>query len=103
MLCKKHGIIKEKSKTIYLEQKPEIDNIIIQTCQEKQNILHKIQQTEIKNQRFIKDFEIFDYKKYHDIKINLKGKRQIQNATLVLECCDILKEKGYFITEEVGS
>lgn len=100
MPYKKHGIIKEKSKTIYLEQKPKIDNIIIQKCQEKQNILHKIQQTEIKNQRFIKDFEIFDYKEYHDIKINLKGKRQIQNATLVLECCDILKEEGYFITEE---
>ena len=97
----KAGIIKENSETVYMEQEPNIDDIIEKTCKEKQNILHIVKQSEIKNQRFENDREIFDYKQYHNIEVNLKGKRQIQNAALVLECCDILDKKGYFLSEEV--
>lgn len=96
----KAGIIKENSETVYMEQKPNIDDIIEKTCKEKHNILHMVQQSEIKNQRFENDREIFDYKQYHDIEVNLKGSKQIQNAALVLECCDILNQKGYHLTEE---
>lgn len=96
----KAGIIKENSETVYMEQKPNIDDIIEKNCKEKQNILHMVGQSEIKNQRFENDREIFDYKQYHDIEVNLKGKRQIQNAALVLECCDILNKNGYHLTEE---
>ena len=97
----KAGIIKENSETVYMEQESNIDDIIEKTCKEKQNILHIVKQSEIKNQRFENDREIFDYKQYHNIEVNLKGKRQIQNAALVLECCDILDKKGYFLSEEV--
>ena len=97
----KAGIIKENSETVYIEQKPNIDDIIAETCKEKHNTLHMIQQSEIKNQRFENDREIFDYKQYHDIEVNLKGRKQIQNATLVLECCDILNKNGYFLSEEM--
>ena len=97
----KAGIIKENSETVYMEQKTNIDDIIEKTCKEKQNILHMVQQSEIKNQRFEKDREVFDYKQYHNIEVNLKGKRQIQNAALVLECCEILNKNGYLLSEEV--
>ena len=96
----KAGIIKKNSETVYMMQKPEIDKIIIKTCQEKQNILHMIAKTEIENVRIENEYEVFDYKQYQNVKINLKGKRQVQNASLVLECCDILKENGYIIKEE---
>ncbi len=97
----KAGIIKENSETVYMEQKSNIDNIIEKTCKEKQNRLHMVKQAEIKNQRFENAREIFDYKQYHNIEVNLKGKRQIQNAALVLECCDILNQKGYLLSEKV--
>ncbi len=96
----KAGIIKENSETVYMEQKPNIDDIIKITCKAKQNILHMVKQSEIKNQRFENNREIFDYKQYHNIEVNLKGKKQMQNAALVLECCDILNPKGYHLTEE---
>ena len=35
----KAGIIKENSETVYMEQTPNIDDIIENTCKEKQNIL----------------------------------------------------------------
>ena len=97
----KAGIIKENSETVYMEQEPNINHIIAETCKEKQNTLHMIKQSEIKNQRFENAIEIFDYKQYHDIEVNLKGRKQIQNAALVLECCDILSKKGYILSEEV--
>ena len=83
-----------------MKQKPEIDEIIIQTCEKKQNKLHIIQKTDIQNERVKNGYEIFDYKQYQNIQVNLKGKRQTQNASLVLECCDILQKNGYVITEE---
>ena len=97
----KAGIIKENSETVYMEQEPNINHIIAETCKEKQNTLHMVKQSEIKNQRFENAIEIFDYKQYHDIEVNLKGRKQIQNAALVLECCDILSKKGYILSEEV--
>ena len=97
----KAGIIKENSETVYMEQEPNINHIIAETCKEKQNTLHMIKQSEIKNQRFENAIEIFDYKQYRDIEVNLKGRKQIQNAALVLECCDILSKKGYILSEEV--
>lgn len=96
----KAGIIKENSETVYMAQKQEIDELIIQTCQEKQNTLHIIQKTDIQNERVKNGYEIFDYKQYQNVQVNLKGKRQTQNASLVLECCDILQKNGYVITEE---
>lgn len=96
----KAGIIKKNSETVYMMQKPEIDKIIIKTCQEKQNILHIIPKTGIENVRIENEYEVFDYKQYQNMQINLKGKRQVQNASLVLECCDILKKNGYIIKEE---
>ena len=97
----KAGIIKENSETVYMEQEPNINHIIAETCKEKHNTLHMVKQSEIKNQRLKNDREIFYYKQYHDIEVNLKGKRQIQNAALVLECCDILNKNGYFLSEEM--
>ena len=97
----KAGIIKENSETVYMEQESNINQIIAETCEEKNNILHMVKQSEIKNQRLKSDMEIFDYKQYYDIEVNLKGKKQIQNAALVLECCDILNKKGYILSEEV--
>ncbi len=96
----KAGIIKENSETVYMAQKQEIDELMIQTCQEKQNTLHIIQKTDIQNESVKNGYEIFDYKQYQNIQVNLKGKKQTQNASLVLECCDILQKNGYVITEE---
>ena len=57
----KAGIIKENSETVYMAQKQEIDELIIQTCQEKQNTLHIIQKTEGFNHGYPKnDIETYN-------------------------------------------
>ena len=96
----KAGIIKEKSSVVYTKQAPNINKIIINTCNNKKATLHMVEKCQIKDIKVIQEKETFSYKDYNNIKINLKGKKQIENACLVLECCDILKEKGYQITTD---
>lgn len=87
----KAGIIKPKSKTVYISQNSKIDSIIIQKCNKENNELHMIKKRDINNYSYDKELQYFDFKKYEKIKINLKGKSQIYNASICLECVDILK------------
>lgn len=97
----KAGIIKEKSQTVFAEQNEEVVNDIIkQTCQEKQNTLHLVRPSAISNVRFQPDFQVFDYKNDTNIVVNLKGKKQLQNAAMCIECVEILRKQGYLIPEE---
>ena len=97
----KAGIIKENSQTVYVEQSEEnVNNIIKNTCILKNNNLHLIKEDDIKNYSYNKDYQKFDYKNFKDILVNLKGKKQIYNASIIIECCSILNQKGYEIKEE---
>ena len=93
----KAGIIKENSNTIYSLQRNIVDNIIIEKCKQKNNNLYIANLDEIKNYSYNNDFQEFDYKNYKNIKINLKGPKQIKNAILCLECFDILNKKGFIV------
>lgn len=95
----KAGIIKKNQHTVMYKQ-DKVTDIIKKTCKEKNNTLHLINKEEYKNYSFNKEFQKFDYKNYKNICINLKGEFQVYNAELVLECVDILRKKGYDISDE---
>lgn len=95
----KAGIIKPNKDTIFVEQ-PEVVEIIRQECKQKNNTLHLIQKEQIQNYKMEQELQYFDYKAYKQVGINLKGKKQIENASVCLECVDILKEKGYSISKK---
>ena len=96
----KAGIIKENSETIFvLQDENEVNNEIKKTCMEKNNKLHLIDNNNISNYSYDQEFQKFDYKIYKNIKINLKGKKQVYNASICVECVDILKSKLYNISE----
>lgn len=46
------------------------------------------------------ELQKINYKNYKNIYINLKGKCQVKNAAIATEVIDILKSKGYEISEE---
>ncbi len=116
----KAGIIKENSETIFVEQANEeknnkinktneknqlnevrkVDEIIKNTCREKNNTLHLIKKESILNYSYNDEFQTFDYKNYKQIMINLKGKKQTYNAVICIECAKILRNKSYNISEE---
>lgn len=96
----KAGIIKPNSETIFVNQ-PEIIEIIKNKCNQQNNKLHIIDKNDIKNYTCIGELQGFDYKAYKNIEINLRGKVQTLNCAECLETIEILKDKGYNITEEV--
>lgn len=96
----KAGIIKENSNTVIVEQKPSIQKIIEQTCLNKNNELSVVKKADIRNKKYENEFLVFDYKQNKNIKLNLKGDKQFENASLCLETINILKQKGYQISEK---
>ena len=91
----KGGIIKENSKSVIFNQ--EATQYIKKIADEKNNTLKIIYEDEISNYSFDENYQYFEYEgiKY---KINLKGKKQIENATTVLNVIKILKENSFNIT-----
>lgn len=62
--------------------------------------MHLLNNTQISNYRYNENFQYFDFKDMKNIEVILKGKKQIQNASLCIECMSILKEYGYEISEK---
>ncbi len=95
----KAGIIKKNNDTIMC-YKEIVTDIIENKCKEENNTLHLVNKEDVINYSFDDEYQQIDYKEYKNIKTNLKGKCQIYNTAIALECMDILKQKGYEITEE---
>ena len=95
----KAGIIKENSKTVYICQENEADNVIINKCKEENNKLYLIKREDVKSYSYNNEFQEFDYKDYKNIRVKLKGKSQIYNASICLEAVNILKD-NYKLPEE---
>lgn len=95
----KAGIIKKNSDTVMLQQ-IQATPIIQKECIKKNTTLHIIDENDVTNYNFNEDYQIFDYDDYSKIEVSLKGKVQIYNAAICIECAQILNEKGYSIEEE---
>ena len=74
--------------------------MIEETCKKKNNILHEITTNDWTTPTYEQGYQIFDYKHQKQVKINLKGAKQVQNACMVLEAIEILQNKGYTITKK---
>lgn len=95
----KAGIIKQNNDTIMYFQ-PHITDIISKRCKELNNTLHVVREEDIINYSFNEEYQKINYKDHKEIKINLKGKAQIYNGAIALECIDLLRKKGYDISEK---
>lgn len=94
----KAGIIKDNSNTVIFQSIPEVDNVFVKQCENKNNILHIVKESDVANYKFDNNYQYFDYKDITELRINLKGKIQIQNASLCIEAMQILNELGYEVT-----
>jgi len=103
----KAGIIKKNTYVVSSGQRKEVEKIIKKTCESlncKLFILGKDF-----NYRFLsctwsvpeQKFSYFDDKfSYSGICLKLLGKHQLINASVAIKCANLLKNKGYTITEE---
>jgi len=94
----KLGIVKPNIPLVTISN-PLINDLIIDTCTKNNSKLVLVNKDDIKNVNIKIGSSIFDYKKYKNIKLKMSGFHQTENASLVIESCNILKQ--YFnITNE---
>lgn len=102
----KAGIIKEKSAVISAEQSPKVLEVLESTA--KKRGCSFLLASSPKNLSHNSLTEIFDYKELKNLKINLAGIHQTQNASLAIEAARFLKisEKairdGLFTARNIG-
>jgi dihydrofolate synthase/folylpolyglutamate synthase len=98
--CEKAGIIKQNSDTVFYKQNDEVNNVIINTCKEKNNTLHMLSSSDISNYKTNNNIQYFDYKNLLNLSTNLVGKIQVINSCLCVEAINIINSKGYNICKQ---
>ena len=58
-----------------------------------------IKREKIMNYSYNEEFQTFDYEQYKAVLVNLKGKKQIYNASICIECTEILRKINYEISD----
>ncbi|MCX7920403.1 MAG: bifunctional folylpolyglutamate synthase/dihydrofolate synthase [Clostridia bacterium] len=96
----KAGIIKEGGEVVVYPQKREVEEVFEAACNERGAILHKADFKTINVIEGNVDGQKFDYAHYKGLSISLLGLHQVKNAVVALNTIEILKAKGYKITEE---
>ncbi len=96
----KCGTIKPNGTLVCSYNQPESAmNVIKSICNEKCNsvIVPDISSVAIKHQDIFGTHFIYNKQEYH---ISMSGTHQVQNMTTVIEAVNVLKDKGYNITEQ---
>lgn len=96
----KAGIIKNRGDVVVFPQDKKASDVISDVCKERDAKLHIVDFDTIK----IKDYSIhgqkFEYKDLDTLEISLLGEHQVKNAVVALNALEILRKKGYDISEE---
>ena len=94
----KLGIVKPNVPLVTINN-PLINELIINTCEKLNSKLILVNQDDIKNINISIGESKFDYKQYKNILLKMSGKHQTENASLVIEAINLLKE-NFLISDE---
>ena len=96
----KAGIIKEGGRVVRYGGNPEADAVIAAACREKHASLRQPDFAAIVPGDFSLEGQSFSYKGWHDLRIPLVGAYQMKNAAVVLETVEVLRQRGWHISDE---
>lgn len=96
----KAGIIKTGCPVVTLRQEPEAEEEIFCQAEELHCPVVTVDPERAVNRERGLFLQRFDYKERTNVEIALSGEYQFANAALALEVLDVLREKGYKISEE---
>lgn len=97
--CAKAGIIKAGGDVVSYGGNPEADAVFERICRERGARLHQPDFAAIVPGPFGLDGQRFSYGAWDDIRIPLAGSYQMQNAAVVLTTIDVLRNKGWKISD----
>ncbi len=96
----KAGIIKPSIPTISYPQEPEVLDVITSTCQMQNAPLYFCDLKELTFINNTLEGQVFNYKNYQKLSIQLLGKHQCYNAALAIEVIELLLYLGFTIRSE---
>ncbi len=96
----KAGIIKSGGSVVSYGGNPEADPVFEAVCREKGAKLRQPDFSGIVPGEFDLDGQSFSYGGWKDLRIPLAGRYQMNNAAVVLETVEVLRERGWRISEE---
>lgn len=94
----KLGIVKKNVPLVTISN-PLINDLIIKTCEQSNSKLILVNQNDIKNVNISIGSSRFDYKDYYNVVLKMSGLHQTENASLVIESINLLKEK-FLLTDK---
>ncbi len=97
---KKAGIIKPNSHTVIYKLADEAMYVVKEKCKKENNTLHVLTSKDISNYIYNEDYQYFDYSTLPNVSVNLKGIKQVINASIAIETMNILNSKGYKVSNE---
>lgn len=95
----KAGIIKDGGDVVIYGGEREVEEVFEHTCKERGAILHRTDFTRLTIHGFDLDAAHFDFAPYKNIRLPLVGTYQPRNAALAITALEILREKGYSISD----
>lgn len=95
----KAGIIKEGGDVVIYGGNPEADPVFEEVCAQRSAKLHKADFSAIVPGPFGLDGQSFSYGAWKDLQIPLVGVYQMRNAAVVLETVQVLRGKGWHISD----
>lgn len=95
----KAGIIKEGGDVVIYGGNPEADPVFEEACAQRSAKLHKADFSAIVPGPFGLDGQSFSYGAWKDLQIPLVGVYQMRNAAVVLETVQVLRGKGWHISD----
>ena len=95
----KAGIIKEDGDVVIYGGNPEADPVFEEVCAQRNAKLHKADFSAIVPGPFGLDGQSFSYGAWKNLQIPLVGVYQMRNAAVVLETVQVLRGKGWHISD----
>ncbi len=104
----KAGIIKYGMPVVCYENDKDAMEVIRQVCKEKNTELYVADFKKIRERRITNKFDmgsvipplVFSYKKYADLPLRLLGTYQVKNAVVAIETIEVLRKRGFDVTNE---
>ena len=97
----KAGIIKEGGDVVVYGGDSDVEAVFEKACAERHAVLHKAQFSRLTIGSCDLDAVSFDFEPYRGIRLPLVGTYQPLNAAVAITALEVLRQKGYRITDDI--
>ena len=96
----KAGIIKPGGDVVSYGECPEADGVFRRVCKERGAVLTEVDFSRLRPRSFGLDGSQFDFAPYGNLYLPLTGAYQLKNAATAITALEVLRKKGWCVSEE---